>query len=347
MASDILTVIFVTVFLICRANVSVNAEKAFIQAEYEIINDTSSFPWQDLRNEIHQGDAVTYELGTPQYQILNADEPIEIITPDQPGYYESLKRYEAAAMQHAEEFRNQSDSTTTLPEDIEKETVSEKQVKQIANGEEQIRFIIRNLKEKSKNPKMYLGSPNQYQQDGAPVETSKKNNEIKTKQSGVTETPLWNQQFNDNSEAQSKGNEGERVALSKSVEKTKKNQSFSLKSNVAKELVKSLEESTFMPNTETIHISNSSNTVLPSKFLTESSLTETISATDIPPETPLQLPPTLLKYDTPPTEETSAPLKQNLKEIYATDMSSYAPVYKVPPHIRDFEYLYRSALGIR
>ncbi|XP_039951479.1 uncharacterized protein LOC120768787 [Bactrocera tryoni] len=347
MGPDVLAVIFVTVFLINCANGSVDGEKAFTQAEYDIINDTASFPWQDLHNEIHQGDAITYELGTPQYQILNADEPIEIITPDQPGYYESLKRYEAAAMQQTEE--KQSDATTTAPEEIQKQTVTEKQEKLISDGEKKIQFIILNSKKKSKNPKMYLGSPNQYQLDAKSVETSKKNNEMKNKKPVVKETAPWTQKFNDNMEAQSKGNEVELVALSKTIEKSKQIQSVSPQSNHKKEIVKSLEANTFIPNTETIIIddnNNSSSTVLSSNSLTESSLTEVMPATDIPAETPLQLPDTFLTYDTPPTEETSAPLNQKLKEPYMTDMSSDAPVYEAPPHIRDFEYLYRSALGL-
>ncbi|XP_011197211.2 formin-E [Bactrocera dorsalis] len=347
MGPDVLAVIFVTVFLISCTNVNVGAEKEFTQAEYDIINDTASFPWQDLRNEIHQGDAITYELGTPQYQILNADEPIEIITPDQPGYYESLKRYEAAAMQQTEE--KQSDTTTTPPEEIKKQTVTEKQEKRISGGEKKIQFIILNSQKKRKNPKTYLSSPNQYQQDVTKVETSKKNNEMNNKKPVAKETVPWTQKFNDNMEAHSKRNEVELVDLSKNIEKSKQIQSVSSQSNDKEEIIKPLEENTFIPNTETIIIddnNNSSSTVLSPKILTESSLTEVVPATDIPVETPLQLPDTFLTYDTPPTEETSAPLNQKLKEPYMTEMSSDAPVYEAPPHIRDFEYLYRSALGL-
>ncbi|XP_017858800.1 PREDICTED: uncharacterized protein LOC108610929 [Drosophila arizonae] len=46
----------------------------------------------ELRNKMHQGDATTYELGTPNYQILNPEDEPEYITADQPHYQEMLRR---------------------------------------------------------------------------------------------------------------------------------------------------------------------------------------------------------------------------------------------------------------
>ncbi|XP_028899211.2 uncharacterized protein LOC114804558 [Zeugodacus cucurbitae] len=349
MASNVLALIIATVFLISFACASVdNTDKAFAQAEYDIINDTASFAWQDLRNEIHQGDAITYELGTPQYKILNADEPIEIITPDQPGYYQSLKRYVAAAKQEAE--KKQHDAPTTPPEDtktLTKVRKDKQEASQLSIGEKKIRFIILNSKKKSKNSKIYLDSPKSYQQDAKTAETRKTNSERPTIIKPVlSETEPWAQQISDVSEVEAKGVQEERIALSKSVQDSKQNESISLKSNGSNEVVKPLEENYLITSTENIIINNSS-TQVDQKFVQELPSIESLPAKAIPAEAAHQLPPMFLTYDTPSTEDTSAALNSKPKEPSATAMSSNAPIYEAPPHIRDFEYLYRSALGIR
>lgn len=341
MASDVLAVILVTALLNSSAYASVDMEKTFTHAEYDIINDTSSFAWQDLRNEIHQDDAITYELGTPQYQILNNDEPLEIIMPDQPGYYESLKRYEEAAQQQAEE--NQNDATTTPPEGTKEQTKIRKdeQKAELSIGEKQIRFIILNSKKKSKNPKLYLELSKNYQQDVTPAEKS----EMKTMKLVLSEAAPWTQQYNHDSDAQSKGEHGERVNLPNSVQESKESHVTLLKINATKEDVKPLKKNNLIPNTETIIINNSS-THIDRSIITQSPLKEAITAAEILPEALQEKQPVFLTYNTSPTEETIIPLNGKPKEPYATGMSSIASIYEAPHHIRDFEYLYRSALGL-
>ncbi|EDW03567.1 uncharacterized protein LOC6562113 [Drosophila grimshawi] len=46
----------------------------------------------DLKNKVQQGDVTTFEMGTPNYQILNPEAQPEIITEDQPHYRETLQR---------------------------------------------------------------------------------------------------------------------------------------------------------------------------------------------------------------------------------------------------------------
>ncbi|XP_023169507.2 uncharacterized protein LOC111598481 [Drosophila hydei] len=46
----------------------------------------------ELKNKVQQGDVTTYELGTPNYQILNPEDEPEYITADQPHYQEMLQR---------------------------------------------------------------------------------------------------------------------------------------------------------------------------------------------------------------------------------------------------------------
>ncbi|XP_034474869.1 uncharacterized protein LOC117782057 [Drosophila innubila] len=46
----------------------------------------------ELKNKIQHGDVTTFELGTPNYQILNPEDEPEFITEDQPHYREMLRR---------------------------------------------------------------------------------------------------------------------------------------------------------------------------------------------------------------------------------------------------------------
>lgn len=50
-----------------------------------------------LKNKVQQGDVTTYELGTPNYQILNPEDEPEFITEDQPHYRELLRRLTSSA----------------------------------------------------------------------------------------------------------------------------------------------------------------------------------------------------------------------------------------------------------
>ncbi|XP_064548876.1 uncharacterized protein LOC135435639 [Drosophila montana] len=51
----------------------------------------------ELKNKVQQGDVTTYELGTPNYQILNPEDEPEYITEDQPHYRELLRRLTSSA----------------------------------------------------------------------------------------------------------------------------------------------------------------------------------------------------------------------------------------------------------
>jgi len=47
---------------------------------------------QHLKNKVEHGEFTTFELGTPNYQILNPEDEPEYITADQPHYQEMLRR---------------------------------------------------------------------------------------------------------------------------------------------------------------------------------------------------------------------------------------------------------------
>ncbi|XP_016976818.1 uncharacterized protein LOC108042859 [Drosophila rhopaloa] len=49
-----------------------------------------------LKNKVEHGEFTTFELGTPNYQILNPQDEPEYITADQPHYQEMLKRLTSA-----------------------------------------------------------------------------------------------------------------------------------------------------------------------------------------------------------------------------------------------------------
>ncbi|XP_017055844.2 uncharacterized protein LOC108097831 [Drosophila ficusphila] len=51
---------------------------------------------QHLKNKVEHGEFTTFELGTPNYQILNPEDEPEYITADQPHYQEMLKRLTSA-----------------------------------------------------------------------------------------------------------------------------------------------------------------------------------------------------------------------------------------------------------
>ncbi|XP_041675017.1 uncharacterized protein LOC121530259 [Drosophila eugracilis] len=49
-----------------------------------------------LKNKVEHGEFTTFELGTPNYRILNPEDEPEYITADQPHYQEMLKRLTSA-----------------------------------------------------------------------------------------------------------------------------------------------------------------------------------------------------------------------------------------------------------
>ncbi|XP_016961660.2 uncharacterized protein LOC108032359 [Drosophila biarmipes] len=51
---------------------------------------------KQLKNKVEHGEFTTFELGTPNYRILNPDDEPEYITADQPHYQEMLKRLTSA-----------------------------------------------------------------------------------------------------------------------------------------------------------------------------------------------------------------------------------------------------------
>lgn len=51
----------------------------------------------ELKNKIQHGDVTTFELGTPNYEILNPEDEPEFITEDQPHYKEMLRRLTSSA----------------------------------------------------------------------------------------------------------------------------------------------------------------------------------------------------------------------------------------------------------
>lgn len=47
---------------------------------------------KEVKNQVQNGEVTTYELGKPNYQILNPEDQPEFITEDQPHYQEWLRR---------------------------------------------------------------------------------------------------------------------------------------------------------------------------------------------------------------------------------------------------------------
>ncbi|XP_020713044.1 uncharacterized protein LOC110117688 [Ceratitis capitata] len=388
MASDVLAVALAIALLVSNAYASKNIENVYAHSDnygnYGNLNDTTSFTWQDLRNEIHQGDAVTYELGAPQYQILNADEPIEIITPDQPGYYESLKRYEQAAEQTASQMPEQgpaekltldtTDSTTVAPDDARGQRAKDKNDKQTLSGDKKIRFIILNSKKKSKNSKIYIDLTKNKQQ-GTFVAGSLKNdvNEVAVGKSKSVEKSTDTQQTDWKNE----------LPLQNSFNAIKQKQNSSTQTNTT-------EETTNLDETTPINIAeNMTNPPISHKGLmvmeapahavamptanipiemslpTAPMLQEFLRPDDIsstfPGDAPM-LQQFLRSDDISSTFPGDAPMLQEFlrpddisstfpgdapAEPHAAGVRSNLPLHPALPHIRDFEYLYRSALGLR
>ncbi|KAH8376526.1 hypothetical protein KR093_000017 [Drosophila rubida] len=81
----------VTVFLMLMALGSITAARTGSSKWAEPLQQ---YGWdtKELKNKVQHGDVTTFELGTPNYQILNPEDEPEFITEDQPHYREMLRR---------------------------------------------------------------------------------------------------------------------------------------------------------------------------------------------------------------------------------------------------------------
>ncbi|CAD6997096.1 unnamed protein product [Ceratitis capitata] len=365
MASDVLAVALAIALLVSNAYASKNIENVYAHSDnYGNLNDTTSFTWQDLRNEIHQGDAVTYELGAPQYQILNADEPIEIITPDQPGYYESLKRYEQAAEQKASPMPEQgpaekltldtTDSTTIAPDEAREQRAKDKNDKQTLSGDKKIRFIILNSKKKSKNSKIYIDLTKN-KQLGTFVAGSLKNdvNKVAVGKPKSVEKSTDTQQTDWKNE----------LPLQNSFNAIKQKQNSSTQTNTTEETTKLTNKTTSTNIVE--HMTNPPISHKGLMVMEAPAHAVAMPTANIPIEMSLPTAPMLQEFlrpdDISSTFPGDAPMLQeflrpdDISSTFPGDapaepaagVSSNLPLHPALPHIRDFEYLYRSALGLR
>lgn len=113
----------------------VSAEK-FDASTFDFDSPESS---KHLKNKVKQDDAITYELGTPKYEILNPDEQPEIIIHGQPHYFDNLKRYGQLTKDEEREYgggsrnnsttssvRSKTEETTPTSENVEMQIHSPK-----------------------------------------------------------------------------------------------------------------------------------------------------------------------------------------------------------------------------
>ncbi|XP_054743378.1 uncharacterized protein LOC129248006 [Anastrepha obliqua] len=299
MISDVLALFVVSVLLISCTNGSAANETKFVYVDHEQLNDSSLMRLKDLRNEVQQGDAVTFELGTPQYQILNPDEPPEIITSDQPGYYESLQRYEKAMK------RQKSDLTKSSAEkSFRDQQVTEKQESQASLKDKKIKFIILNSKKKGKAPKIFLDvSKTKQQKYATSAEIRDNDRQIKSKKTKYFKV-------------------SEKYGVPQST--------YSLPSYTTEKSLPMMQEAVYDRTTQSTIPGNPKN--------------QAISKIQQPA---LQSQPMFLPYKTQSSGMTSLPPHSDLEALYAAEASANNPYYADPPHIRDFEYLYREALHMK
>ncbi|KAH8412399.1 hypothetical protein KR009_001806 [Drosophila setifemur] len=74
---------------------------------------------EHLKNKVEHGEFTTFELGTPNYRILNPEDEPEYITADQPHYQEMLRRL-TSAQSNADtidvEMAGRADTVRVAPE---------------------------------------------------------------------------------------------------------------------------------------------------------------------------------------------------------------------------------------
>lgn len=75
-----------------HANANANANAAAGESDWMAPYKQEGWETKELKNQAQNGEVTTYELGTPNYQILNPEDQPEFITEDQPHYQEWLRR---------------------------------------------------------------------------------------------------------------------------------------------------------------------------------------------------------------------------------------------------------------
>lgn len=78
--------------LALAANANANANDAAGEDNWMAPLQREGWETKELKNQVQNGEVSTYELGTPNYQILNPEDEPEFITEDQPHYQEWLRR---------------------------------------------------------------------------------------------------------------------------------------------------------------------------------------------------------------------------------------------------------------
>lgn len=78
--------------LALAANANANTNDAAGEDNWMAPLQREGWETKELKNQVQNGEVSTYELGTPNYQILNPEDEPEFITEDQPHYQEWLRR---------------------------------------------------------------------------------------------------------------------------------------------------------------------------------------------------------------------------------------------------------------
>ncbi|XP_036322343.1 uncharacterized protein LOC118736356 [Rhagoletis pomonella] len=357
MSSGVLALIVVSVILISSAN----SENAYTYVDQEQLNDTSFLSWKDLRNEVRQGDAVTYELGTPQYQILNADEPIEIITADQPGYYESLRRYEQAAKKPKTQ---QEQSTTQTPKKAELQQMTEQTEAPVSSDDKKIKFVIFQSKDKSKGSKKLVGMrKSKIQQDAMLAESRDNDHQLKPKKCKHNKLPeraessklsTFSSQIDRSTlEDQSNMNSASSVITDSRHQHDKEIQTIFQHFATTPQPLQPLRMSEHIYTTQSTIVTQNSHAATSAldqsnnEPITAGSIQYApLSAIPTPVETLPDSSPMFLLDGTRVSHISSSHRNSNPERLYEAKVNAKYPYYAAPPHIRDFEYLYRSALAM-
>lgn len=74
------------------AHANANANAGAGETDWMAPYKQEGWETKELKNQAQNGEVTTYELGTPNYQILNPEDQPEFITEDQPHYQEWLRR---------------------------------------------------------------------------------------------------------------------------------------------------------------------------------------------------------------------------------------------------------------
>ncbi|XP_067625614.1 uncharacterized protein [Eurosta solidaginis] len=353
MATKVLAIIIAVVCLKSNAN---GNEHSLIHDTYEQLKDNTISKWDDLHNEIRQGDAITYELGTPKYEILNPNEPLEIITAGQPGYYESLRRYEQDAERgdaiSSQAINNKDESTQTAPEEAIEARSNEGSANQIPQKGKKIKFIILNAPKRDKSSKLYLGMT---KADAQHIEIKDEEELASNNQTSVESTEYANESNNYTQieEEDQSSKKYEALDLKNSIGSRELNDINSQKSNTTTDQpsLQSADESTCEPTTEsaTTNFPNATTEATAYQDVHNASSDEQAEAVPNIPKpieqekavsvgVPLNSPPLFLAFGTSMSDMMGSLPNEDAEMTYRV-------LPQTPPHIRDFDYLYRSALA--